>query len=425
MRTLPKADRAFVLALVPQLVNAIIALATIRFYSELLTPVQLGEIMLALGFFSLLEVMYSASLNQTAFFFSCRPNGQLEVFRLFANRWRIRLWGPLLVLVATGTLHLLATNTPTYVGAWTMVPLLLAVYLVVEPQRSSCVAILNASQFRGPYGVQLVADSALMLLATLLAISLKPDVSSILWGVVTARTISLLIARAMVKRMVISKLDSAAQPADEKRISTTDFLHHCRPFVAMGAIGWASSFVDRYIIAWTGGMAAAGLYAVASGLMGRPYNILGASLTTHFRPTLYTSSASSDNKSADQGQVRWIYSALGIGLLGALVAWLLAEPMVHLLLAQEYREPAMPLIPILGLALTATLVTHAFDNRILANGRARSLLAVQLACIPLTVFSLALGGFLGGTVGAAWGRVASEIVRLGAVMFFTIKTRNQ
>ena len=106
-------------------------------------------------------------------------------------------------------------------------------------------------------------------------------------------------------------------------------------------------------------------------------------------------------------------------MLGTGLGWVLDQQIVNLLLAVEHRSQVMPLIPILGLAFTATIVTHAFDNQILARGQGNRLLSLQMVCVPITVLALAGGSLLGGAIGAAWGRLVSELIRLVAVLVFS------
>jgi O-antigen/teichoic acid export membrane protein len=409
----------FLVSLLPQLVNAIIALATIRIYSGILSSVQLGEIMLALGFMALMDALFSSSINQSIFYFACKPNGLWNVLQIIIKSQSQWFWLPLIVLSVAGSSFVLYTGSLPVILYWTILAMIAVAYIVVESIRSCYTALLNASQFKVAFGIQIVIDAILVLLVTSATLTYKPEVYSLFIGILIARLVSVVFVSSMVRHRYSHIIEETNKSVPTQKLLRRDVLIHARPFIAMGAVGWASSFADRYAVAWTGGVAAAGIYAVATGLMGRPYNILSASFTTHFRPTLFANVASGNANAIRESHKRWLTYALGLGLLGTGLGWVLDQQIVNLLLAVEHRSQVMPLIPILGLAFTATIVTHAFDNQILARGQGNRLLSLQMVCVPITVLALAGGSLLGGAIGAAWGRLVSELIRLVAVLVFS------
>lgn len=384
--------------------------------------------MLALGLFACLDALFSASIVQSVFYFSCKTGGLFEIAgRLSSILTPRRLLGGLIVIVISVLLGLHGDEGPFFDSWWQALALII-IYPFVETLRSSCAALLNAAQDRVAYGFQIVSDSILMLSATTTALVYQADLLSLASGILVARAASLVLAMHLVKSRLLqphSKYPSTCETSRDG-FGTREILMHARPFVAMGAIGWAVSYADRYIVAWSAGLAAAGVYAVAAGLVGRPYNVIGSALAAHFRPELYaTAAAKEGDGAARRCQTKWSLLALGFGGIGMIMAWLFADQIAYLLLAAEHRHEAARLIPILSLASTATLVTHVFDNKILARGEGSRLLFLQIACVPLGVLSLFAGSEIGGAIGAAWGRVVSESLRLAAVALFATPSRKK
>lgn len=408
----------FLVSFLPQLMSAIIALATIRVYSELLSPNQLGEVMLGLGFIALLDALFSASVGQSAFYFTTRPNGMRAVEALMSRSWSFVRW-TLIAFPVIAYVVEQGTNIEEVKGLL-LATLCALIYVTIEPLRAGYTAVLNASNATKRFGVQVIMDATLILCCSSAALTLQADLIGLIIGVIAARLVSLIIVRKAVSKLSLGSIDSDQSPVIIKAISFKEFFAHAFPFVGMGVVGWASSFADRYAVALTGNVVSAGVYSVAVGLIGRPFNILSSSFTTHFRPQLFSSVAAGDFRSARKYQQQWVGFASVFGLVGAALMWAFDLYIVTILLAEKSRMGVLPLIPILGLAFAVTIVTHAFDNRILASGQGQRLLLVQIMCVPITVIALGIGCYLGGPQGATWGRLISEVVRLAVVIVLSL-----
>ncbi len=396
----------------PQLFGAGVALITVRVYSQILRPVELGRVMLVLGGWALLDVVYSAAVKQTAFFLASKPGGLwILLERLRADRGRTAASSAALLIVA-GVLVRAAADW-TYVG----LALCLAAYVLIETRRAESVAILGFADNRVGFGWQTAFDAAAMALATSLALYASPDPARLLWASTAARLTSLLFSGWLVRRRRIHGARANAQQPDRAGLPA-----YFRSMMAMGAVGWLFGFLDRYLVASAGGVAIAGIYAITVGLVGRPYNVLGAALSTQFRPGLFSGIAADDRAQAVRAERRWFGSAAVLGIVGALCFLVAARPVVQLLLAARYRGSALPLLPVLAVAFTCTMLSHVFDNRIMAEGRGRTLLMIQMAGIPVAAAALSAGAYWGGAVGAVWGRLLSEMFRLGMVAALAART---
>ncbi len=438
-----------------QLLVAMIALGTIRIYSELLNKEQLGEAMLCLGGVALLDAMFMAAVNQTVFFFCNQEHGEACVrYYLVRFGWRVLILATVLLLPVAWVewrlaycLQALALWTERWGGvfawhapfgfdvyagkafgagsAWAFrpgemalfligalkLPLLIAAYLSVETSRTALMAVLNAKDLRAAHSRQIVADALLTLGWTVLLLSWRPDWAGLLLGVVAARMCSWLLAWPQYIKACAGSGPPALEPARRNEFPAL-FGRHLQPFIGLGVVGWCAAFFDRYVVAWFAGVGNAGIYTLAYGLAGRPYNVVDMALTTHFRPQLFQCAAQAETRRVRGLSRQWLLAALAVGAGGWAAMIPLAPVLAQALLAADYRDSVAPLLPLFCALSTLILLTHAFDNAVLAFGGARRLLLIQIAVLPLILLCLGLAASRLGLSGAAYGRLAAECLRL-------------
>ncbi len=182
--------------------------------------------------------------------------------------------------------------------------------------------------------------------------------------------------------------------------------------MAMTPLGWLGLFADRYIVGATQGLAEAGLLAALTGAVVRPYAIATAGLTNIYRPDLLDEAAGRLPQHPHPLR-SWLLAALWIGLAGMAGTVLLGQLVADFLV--RYPTPGIDrgllMILIAGSQLLV-LMTHAIDNRLLAVGRSKALLASQIAVTLLGLPLIALGALWIGLLGAALGRLANELLKL-------------
>lgn len=181
---------------------------------------------------------------------------------------------------------------------------------------------------------------------------------------------------------------------------------------AMAPLGWLGSFSDRYVVGATVGLGPAGILAALSGAAMKPYSVVSTGLTNLFRPDLLDEAAGREPVH-QKPLSRWLYLALGIGLAGIAAFWLLGDAIANWLI--RFPTPgtdAGTLLVVIAASQLLVLMTHPFDNALLAAGRGRSLLLVQLLVLLGGIPLIAFGAIQFGTIGAALGRVANEGAKL-------------
>lgn len=400
-----------VLSVAPNAIQAIAALASIRIYSEVLKPEVLGALMLFTGIITLGEACTSAAITQTIFYYSTNPRNRRWVFDRLANTKKLRNF-----LAAMGALVLLwglYKNTPlTTIIAMTFA---LPAYLFIESSRSAANALIQLELSKSHWAKNIVADSILTLGLTAAALTQAPTETAYALGLVASK----LLASHLSIRTLIKNAENLA--SRDERASTTQqpepipskqqVYSHLRPIAAMGVVGWASSFLDRYVVAAALGPAMTAQYSISTGIVNRPFTVVTGSLTNHFRPALFHANITHEERS--QIISSWLKLAASIGIGATVAAWVFSGIITDILLATDYRATVQKLLPIVAASAAFNIATHALDNWFLAKGNNGVLLRIQIVTIPVQLVIIVTGGLAYGITGAALGRLASEILKFG------------
>jgi O-antigen/teichoic acid export membrane protein len=180
----------------------------------------------------------------------------------------------------------------------------------------------------------------------------------------------------------------------------------------MGILGWISAFADRFIIAFSIGVVTSGSYSVASGLVSRPYNVLTATFTTHFRPDFYNSINNNDLNKFTTTKIKWILNVLVTSIIGIVFFYFLSGIICDILLAEGYREKIQDYLWLLSITLTLSIFIHVYDNIFLATGNSNKLLKTQLFLAPIPLIFIFIGGYFYNIEGAIYGRIFSDFIKL-------------
>lgn len=396
-----------------QIFAALVALALIRAYTEYLDPTQVGLLMLILGGVGLFDQMFSAALSQSVFYFATKEGLEGHIKKLHNPKIQRNITGISLLCVLIGLLYFSKKNT---IGSfpWEIISLA-PIYVISELRRSVNVTLLSTLESKKKYSQFIIAEALLNLIFIAGLLSLNPIVESALIGLTLAKTMSMLIATKLAEKS--NKIAVCNEKTKNYKASIAD---HIKPFVIMGAVGWVSSSADKYIIGWSLNLQEAGIYAITLGLIARPYGLLTAALTLHYRPLIYASSENINSHLRSEKIIReWVVAALLIGILGAATLYVFKIPIFGILLSSGFVTQATFLVIPATMLFTIINISHVFDNYLLSKNRAKDLTIVQIASMPLMIGCVAAGAYFDGAIGAAWGRVVSEMIRLGSVIFIS------
>lgn len=398
-----------------QIIGALIALLTIRIYSEVLSPDQLGEAMLALGIVSLFDAIISSSISQVVFYYGSKDKAKYQVFSqaIQYKAIAIRIGGGGIVLLMI--LNTISHNIFTF---WISTLLLIVTYCIVEPSKSSLFSLLNLTSNRKVYGLQVVIDSSLTLIMTYYFLLMKPYWVSLLIGIVAARYISIFTNSYLLK-LGINEIQEYSKY--EIEYSKEDVIKHIRPIMLMGVLGWIGSFADRYIIGGALSVRDIGYYSITTGLVNRPYSITTSAFTAYFRPPLFTSFSKRKIHEFKRIQLLWFLSTICVGIGGALLFYLLGSYAVKFLLSVKYQGQVESLLWLIAIAMTLNITTHVFDNKFLAQGLGQNLFRLQIALLPVPLILIFTGAFYGGIMGAVLGKLIAELIKLISTFTYSQK----
>lgn len=396
-----------------QILSAFLSLFAVRIYSEILTPLQLGQAMLALGCLALFDAIFSSSISQLVFYYGSKIEYQKRVY-LFLDYYKRKyhLLGFLLILIC---FTLILT-----INSWFVVPFIIVAYIVIEPMRSSLFSFLNIVSNRANYGFQVVLDSFFTLLFSYSTLLISPKWYFLLLGILISRFCSIYTNNYFLNNSCkhFTEQDQLRRPiCFEKRA----LLLHSKPIILMGVLGWITGFADRYILAATLNIIESGYYSIASSLVNRPYSIATSAFTAYFRPSLYTSISNRKIDKLKQIQFNWVLSACGLGLLGVFLFYFLSDFTVELLLSNKYKGNIEHLLSLLSIAMTFNIMSHVFENKFLAQGIGDKLFKLQILTIPLPLILISIGAIYFGIIGAILGRIISEFTRLLITFLYSKK----
>lgn len=393
-----------------QIFLAIVAVGSIRIYTELLDPSEFGAAMLGMGIATLLDGILIMALSQTLAYFCSRLTSthDREVVAASFSMWLIRKYVRILPGISIiGTLvSSLFWDGYLYV---LVLGLLSAVYLIAETARASMVTLLNVNQQQSRFSVWTVVEALLQLLIVGAALHLAQATAfTYIFALVLAKVISTIAFACLFYGRSFFRSESGTRFAHLKAEATS----YAIPFSGMAILGWLGTTLDRFLLGHATPLSVVGIYTGASATIGKPYAVVTATLSNYFRPMLFEAEAMGLRRRADRIFRVWTVLALLIGIGGMALTILLGPSLLPLVLAESYRDGALPIMLVLSIGLTATIVTHAFDNTILAQGSSRRLVWPQLVAILVGVSSMAVLAFHFGAMGAAIGRVIGDMTKL-------------
>jgi len=128
-----------------------------------------------------------------------------------------------------------------------------------------------------------------------------------------------------------------------------DAMPYALPLVGVGVLNWIVNLGDRYIMLAYLDLREIGLYSACYGLGSMPMTTLGEMVTRFFYPLYLKKAAMDDSTRVDKKVVFLI--GITIFLLGGCVLlffWFWGQQTIGLLLAESYRQGAVPLILWIG-----------------------------------------------------------------------------
>lgn len=400
-----------------QLAVALIALLSIRLYTEILDLREFGAAMLVIGIFTLADSLIPMALRQTIMS-KCAQYADSETQRQMAVGMSLLtgqaisalflLITPLLIL----SIFFLSIEKSIFI-----LFIFLFINVLNEIFKNSFLTLIYFRGRQKTYSAYIVAEAISVITITFFAIiyfggnEIIFVASYVLSRVLIAFSFVIFFERANFTKFDLTNV----------RAAQCSWWRFGRHVAAMGPLGWASNYIDRYIIGAFLGARSTGLYAAISGLVSRPYLLLTSVLTQYFQPRYFRTLSNEGTRAAYMGIFKaWLFFASIAGLMGAAMFFLVGQIVVSIFLASEYRGVATDIMVYLALAQMMLISCHAADNALLSLGCAPSLLRLQLLVSIATFVVIPAGIYLGDVEGAAIARVITEGGKLMATASLAI-----
>lgn len=405
-----QALRKFFAAAWGQAVAALVMLLSLRLYSTQLEPEAFGLALLATTALALIDGVGSMAFAQTLAQLlkdeetrSARIGLALGLGRWFAA-WQGILYGSAVLLVWAWF--------GLAVTLWLLPVVVL--FCVLEVPRAAGMTLAMLERRFGLISTWNALDASVVVIMSLVFIHFtgQHPVALVL-GALSGRALtSIMLVRPALGPLRHWSIDRGAA-----RLALPKATAFGWSIALMAPLGWVGAFADRYIVGAAAGMVEAGVLAALAGAVMRPYGVLSAGIANIFRPDLLDQAAGRQPRHP-RPLLAWLKIAMLTGIAGIGIFWLLGDLVADFLIT--FRTPGIDrghLMTLIAASQMLVLMAHAFDNRLLADGHSRGLLATQVITLLLGLPVVGWGAHLAGAEGAALGRVAAEFLRMaGAAM---------
>ena len=186
------------------------------------------------------------------------------------------------------------------------------------------------------------------------------------------------------------------------------------PFALMALLSALGNLSDRYVLAGTLGIGAAGLYAASFGIASRATMLIGAIAVNAFRPALFEAESQGDRQRASLVFKAWIVTTTALMGLCIVFFWWFTPVVATALLAEPYRPAAGAVMIWIALGFGIQNINQVVESRIMSLGNSSRLIwpmsvgAVGNLCLALLLIPIL------GLSGAAIANAASFLLQMSA-----------
>lgn len=369
-----------------QVINAVIALITLKVWAVYLTPAELGIMALTISAASILAGIVVDPLARAML---VRYSVHAEVGR--GKEFRVVGWAIVAKSMTVCIAAIVAIGVPLsyFLDLHWSTPLLVAGLFAVDARRCFEQTLLAARRRQRAVAMISVGDvcSRLMFLWLFLlslGVSAHIAVAGNLLGALIALTLLLVITRSD-DRPSISSIDG-----DIREQMRNEVLRIAWPIVPSNILANVSEMGSRYIIATMLDLHQAGIFVASYGLVKRPFGMLSDIGFTAMMPVYSEAIARNNSHAARHIKFIWLYGIAILSLIGAALFYVLGEPIVVLLLSRDYTTASDYFF---GIATTVAIlnICAVINGVLLAHGDSKSILignAVAAALTTTMMFAL-------------------------------------
>lgn len=355
------------LAFGSQAALALAGIASLRIYTEIMTPADFARYAVIVAGTALLDSWFSAPLNQAAFYFRAQGMAFRETLR--ASAAPLPRFAPIAISSAAvvGGIFAISLLRSNPVAT----ALLFLCYVSIEIARSIAVGACAAYEMRLTQACSIAAEPlATLFLTTTLYIHTR--------DVVLATLLALTISKTLILTFVlISHLQLFVRRAIPTTLVHNSILLYLFQIGAMGQIGWFFTFIDRFFLTALLPPAIAAPYVAGNSLISRPYSLLTSVLSTVFRPAIYKEASMQHNTALVISTRRWFILVVAIGTAGGCALLAGYGFISAVALSRDYHATvgsyALQLILLSALSVTA----HPLEQNLLALKLQHPLIKLQ------------------------------------------------
>lgn len=309
-----------------------------RVLTELVSPGVYGEANLLVGLATLGSNLFCAPLLHATLRFypdAERDARVVSLRRLLTRLLRLAATVVVVLILSGGVVWSVATKGSLPFACF----LVLAAFFAFDTARLFETNLLNAARRQSTFSLWSIADAWAKPIAAATVIALiAPTTLGMLSGYAVGTGAVLLLFRRTSVGRADGKETSRGDPWSASLRSNV--LGYAAPMLPLAILGWTSNLGDRYILAAFSGASAAGLYAAAYGLACQPFLMLSGIMGLTLRPVLFESVAQGDHARERRTVLVWLAAVSLCSFAGVVAIWFCAEPLVGLLLGNEFQGAA-------------------------------------------------------------------------------------
>jgi O-antigen/teichoic acid export membrane protein len=412
--TAKTALRTGALVLAGHVAAAAVGVAALRIYTELAPPGVFGEANLLLSALALgMQVVIAPfTASQLRFHSQAQARGDGGQFTRESLVWSLRAALVLAIVCSVGfslwrqwhgeSAEILAAGAS-------------AIWLIAMTVRNVLMSRLQAERRQAAYTAIQVLEAILLAVLTALALRQSATIGSYVAG----QAVAIVVLLMLLVRLAPLKGERGRANAG----FLSNVLSYGVPFVPMSMLTWVANLADRYAVAFLLGASAVGEYVAPFAIASRGMALVNVGLNDFFRPILFDAE-NQDTAKAQRVFRSWIATSVCLSAAALVFLHFAGGLVSSILLAKEYRAPAVGVMMWVALGYGIFGVNQIFETRLLSlNRSARLLPSMALGAATNILFSLVLVS-RNGIIGAAQATCASFALQaIGAALMLYLALR--
>jgi len=377
--------------------TALGTLVGVRILTQFLRPEQYGVLSLVLGISTLAISLFSTPLTQAAIHYypsvAATASPRVILKSLLRCFRRMAPWIGLALLGGGVVYTVWGHGSPIVVVLGVLV-------LAMDCWRSANLSLLNAARRHQRYILWTFIDTWARPLAGAAAVFVIGASTEVVLAAYVAVSGILLLVFSRGLWREPDKVQARDAPNPVTDTLDARMWSYALPLIPLGIIGWASNLGDRYLIAGTLGVGAAGMYAAVYGLACAPFMMVGGTVELALRPAHQSAVAAGDNERAASIFRYWLLAVVTICAVGVVIFAFGHRLVAEICVARAYRS-ASGLMPWIGLGYAIRSASYVFERICYAYGQTRRVLTIQICAVVATAIATPVGVLCAGLIGAA------------------------